>query len=117
MLHDLVVSHMKESSNLNNEIELRHAQHYRAGEMQVLKYWKTLTEEALHDSYNNEEQSYPVGKNCFIIVGQNFELVRVVNQVDYETVDVMFPSGTRVTGVKKDQLLGEVRYLQYLVSF
>ena len=115
MLHDLVVSHMKESSNLHNEIELHHAQHYRAGEIQVLKYWKTLTEEALHDK--NEEQTYPVGKNCYMVFGDHFELVRVVNQVDYDTVDVMFPSGTRVTGVKKDQLLGEVRYLQYLVSF
>jgi hypothetical protein len=124
-IHDIVISHMNDFSSVNHistlskypPAGLHQARRYRAGELHVLNYWKQLTEKSLNKIKN---QKLNVGETCYIIHGNHFQLVRIVSSSTLNTgdqlFDVMFQSGTKVRGVKREDLLDEHRALEYFCS-
>ena len=121
----------------------RHALRYRRGEAHVLLYWRNLAKSGLDlfeerrrgDAGPRARVALEVGSSAYLHHG-DFHLVRVVavrsdsEKATESGVDVhgntlssknvydvrFFPSGTKVVGVRREDLLDEASLLVYLIS-
>ena len=118
----------------------RHALRYRRGEAHVLSFWQNLVKSALaiykerrasmdSGSHNRREVNLEVGSSAYLnYMGGDFHLVRVVSirdRVDGEQLDPnglkmydvqFFPSGTKIIGLSRGELLDEASFLLFLAS-
>ena len=123
-LNTLIKTHMTVNKSDNSRDDgnaLYYAKLYRAGEYNVLDYWKNLTEislSRLHVSKTNAtRQRFYVGNACYLLHGNDFRLVRIIAERSANLFDVQFAnSGTKILFVQREQLLDESSYLEYICS-